>query len=209
MIHYIYSTDFDRHGDLVAGMFRDRTAQFRDRMHWDVTVDALGWETDAYDALDPLYVIAADGQGRHMGSMRFLPTTGPTMLGEVFPHLTGGGSIRSPRVWECTRFCLSPKAGSGVARQLLLAASELGLGLGLTHSVGVFDAPMTRVYRRLGWQPEVLGTRDGISAGVWTFSEEVHDRLLGLVGIHPSQSRNDFERTFASLLHAEPLSVRA
>ncbi|PWJ22106.1 acyl-homoserine-lactone synthase [Jannaschia seohaensis] len=203
-IRYLYASDLPSQADLAADMFRDRAAQFRDRMGWDVHVDEMGWETDVYDRLDPLYVIAEGADGVHAGSMRFLPTTGPTMLSEVFPYLTGDRPIRAPGIWECTRFCLAPGAGPGTARKLLLAASELGLGLGLSHSLGVFDAPMARVYRRLGWEPEVLGSSDGISAGLWTFSVATHDRLCGMVGVHPSQSRHWFER---DLGHLAPLSV--
>lgn len=199
MIEYLYASDLNRAPDLAAGMFRDRTAQFRDRMGWNVEVDDMGWETDQYDALDPLYVIARDEAGNHAGSMRFLPTTGPTMLTDVFPHLTGGGAIRSPNIWECTRFCLSPGAGPKVARLLLVAASELGLGMGLSQAVGVFDAPMMRVYRRLGWQPHLLGQRDGIAAGVWTFSPEVHDGLCESLDLSPETTRGWFEAAFDDL----------
>jgi acyl homoserine lactone synthase len=209
MIRYLYASELTEHPTLAAAMFRDRKVQFRDRMGWDVTVDELGWETDEYDALDPLYVIATDAEGRHEGSMRFLPTTGVTMLSEVFPHLLGGARVSMPGIWECTRFCLAPGASGGTARRLLLAASELGLGLGLSASVGVFDVPMLRVYRRLGWKPEVLGQQGGIAAGLWTFSEEVHDALLGACGIAPRASRNWFEATFGDIVQAEPLPTRA
>lgn len=205
MIRYLYASELEAHADLAADMFRDRTTQFRDRLGWDVSVDALGWETDAYDGIDPLYVIVTDGAGGHAGSMRFLPTTGPNMLAEVFPHLIGGGSIRSPRIWECTRFCLSPTAGGDVARRLLLAASELGLGMGLDHAVGVFDRAMVRVYRRLGWQPEVLGTEDGISAGLWTFGPATHDALLAACDIDAATSRGWFEAAFGDLPLPLPL----
>ena len=102
MIRYLFGSQLDEHCDLSSAMFRDRTAQFRDRMGWDVIVDPLGWETDEFDALDPLYVIAEDATGGHAGSLRFLPTTGPTMLRDVFPHLTGGRAIRDRLIWECT-----------------------------------------------------------------------------------------------------------
>ncbi|WP_371156365.1 acyl-homoserine-lactone synthase [Jannaschia sp. 2305UL9-9] len=205
MIRYLYASDLMAFPDLAADMFRDRAAQFRDRMGWDVTVDSMGWETDIYDGTDPLYIIAEDGIGGHAGSMRFLPTTGPVMVNDVFAHLTGTGAIRSPAIWETTRFCLSPGAGTMIARRLLLAASELGLGFGLSHAIGVFDAPMIRVYRRLGWEPRILGTQDGISAGMWTFADATHDRLCAAVDVHPGQSRHWFDQALGHL----PLPVGA
>jgi len=189
MIKFLRASELENHPDLAASMFRDRTTQFRDRMGWDVTVDQLGWETDQYDALNPIYVIAENAQGLHAGSMRFLPTSGRTMLDEIFPHLKGGRTLRSSRIWECTRFCLSPGAGADVARLMLIAGQELGLSMGLTHSVGVFDRPMVRVYRRLGFEPEVLGTEDGISAGIWKLSRTCLERMCDMSGIDPQLPR--------------------
>lgn len=183
MISFFYASQIEDHADLAAHMFRDRTAQFRDRMKWDVTVDDMGWETDQYDRLDPIYVVVRDRHGGHAGSMRFLPTTGRTMLAEIFPHLTGGRVFRDPAIWECTRFCLSPGADAGVAQMLLLACAEVGLGIGVRKSVSVFDTPMIRLYRRLGWTPEILGRADGIAAGLWTVSKEVQDHLRAETGI--------------------------
>ena len=214
MIRYVYASQLDSHADLAADMFRDRAAQFRDRMKWDVTVDELGWETDQYDALDPLYVIAEDERGHHAASMRFLPTTGRTMTGEIFPHLIGGAPIRSPLIWECTRFCLSPDAatsaaGANVATKLLLGGILLGLEMGTTHSLGVFDRPMVRVYRRLGWSPEILGSADGISAGLWTLSHEVADAFCAKLGIAPSEARGWLDAAFGDLVTADALPVTA
>ncbi len=183
MITFFHASQMNAHPDLAEQMFRDRATQFRDRMGWSVTVDPLGWETDEYDLLDPIYVVVRDRDGRHAGSMRFLPTMGRTMLAEVFPHLAGPKPIRDPGIWECTRFCLAPGAHAGVAQMLLLASAEIGLTIGVRRSVGVFDTPMIRVYRRLGWSPEVLGRADGIAAGLWTFSEAVHARLRADTGL--------------------------
>ena len=197
MIRYVYAADLDRHADLADAMFRDRAAQFRDRMGWDVAVDAMGWETDAYDACNPLYVIAQDADGGHAGSMRFLPTTGPNMLADVFGHLAT--PIRSTTTWETTRFCLAPDAAPGTARKLLLGASQLGLTMGLTHAVGVFDRPMARVYRRLGWEPAFLGEAGGIAAGLWRFSAATHDVLCRRTGIAPRETLDWIERDMGHL----------
>ena len=76
MLRYIYGRDLHHFPRLRDTMHRDRASQFRDRMKWDVTVDGDGYERDAYDAMNPLYVIWQQPDGSHGGSMRFLPTSG-------------------------------------------------------------------------------------------------------------------------------------
>ena len=55
----------------------------------------------------------------------------------------------------------------------MLAGAELGARFHLDHAVGVFDARMIRVYSKLGWPPEILGTKgtgkNAISVGLWDF----------------------------------------
>ena len=41
------------------------------------------------------------------GSLRLLPTTGPTVLADVFSDtLPDAVTFSAPTIWECTRFCL-------------------------------------------------------------------------------------------------------
>jgi hypothetical protein len=124
MLRYIHADTLPAHPALARSMFRDRARQFRDRLGWAVTVDAAGEERDAYDALNPLYVIWQDAGGRHAGSMRFLPTTGQTMVNDHFRHLTGGVRIESPLIWECSRFCLAEGAPARVSAALKFSADQ-------------------------------------------------------------------------------------
>lgn len=183
MIRFLYAGEFGGFPGLREGMFRDRAAQFRDRLRWDVTVDARGWERDAYDAMEPLYVVWQRADGGHGGSMRFLPTTGDTMVNDHFLHLTDGVRIASPFIWECTRFCLAPGAEARVSAALMLGGLELGLRFGLSHAVGVFDARMVRVYRALGWSPAILGTDGEVSVGLWAFEPGARAGLLARAGV--------------------------
>lgn len=196
MIRYLYAVDLEEHPKLSHQMFTHRAIQFHDRLGWDVTVDALGWETDAYDRIDPLYVIAQTPQGEHVGSMRFLPSTGPTMLADHFPDLTGGVTIRAPFIWECTRFCIAPNAPRSTAALLMAAAAELGIRMGLSHAVGVFDHKMPRIYKRLGWAPDVIGTQDEISAGIWAFTPDKRSHLAARAGISCEDLSAWFSRDF-------------
>ena len=136
MIRYLQADTLAQHPKLQATMFRDRAVQFRDRLGWPVSVDANGWERDDYDAMNPLYVIWQMPDGSHGGSMRFLPTTGDSMINDHFLHLTDGVRIASPFIWECTRFCLGPDIGTRGSAALMLGGLEVGLGHGLSHAVG-------------------------------------------------------------------------
>ncbi|MBK0328645.1 autoinducer synthase [Rhodobacteraceae bacterium F11138] len=202
MLRYIYANDLHKHPKLARTMFEDRADQFKTRLGWDVDVDASGQEKDDYDRLNPLYVIWEEPDGSHGGSMRFLPTTGRVMVNDVFSHLTDGTTISSPLIWECTRFCLSRKAGSNVAAALMLAGGEIMNGFGIRHFVGVFDARMVRIYRMIGSSPDVLGSdgegRDKISVGLWAFSPEAKAQIARRSGISPELSKLWFERAFGA-----------
>jgi len=211
MLRYLYADQLHHHPRLANTMFRDRAQQFHARLNWDVTVLPDGTERDDYDAMNPLYVVWERPDGRHGGSLRFLPTTGDTMVNDHFLHLTDNVRIASPFIWECTRFCLAPDAEPRVSAALMLGGLELGLSAHLSHAVGVFDARMVRIYRRLGWGPTILGSdgagRDAISVGLWAFQEEVRPRLLAKAGLSSEISRLWHERAFGAQAEAQALAV--
>lgn len=203
MLRYIYANDLHMYPVLRDSMFRDRADQFHTRLGWAVQVDDKGWEQDEYDTLNPLYVIWEAPGGRHGGSMRFLPTTGRTMVNDHFLHLTDGVTIRSPFIWECTRFCLAPNAESRVAAALMLAGGELMRAFHLSQFIGVFDARMVRIYRMIGAVPDVLGSagmgRNQISVGLWTYSHADRARVLMRAGLSSAASEVWFDRSFGAL----------
>ncbi len=200
MLRYLYASELALFPRLQASMFRDRAEQFQKRLRWAVTVDDRGWERDEYDDLDPLYVIWERPDGSHGGSMRFLPTTGRTMVNEHFLTLLDGVEVRSPLIWECTRFCLTPEADSRVAAGLMLGGGELMRAFGLRHFVGVFDARMVRIYRMIGSSPEVLGSsgdgKETISVGLWDYSPVARARVMARAQISSEMSEAWFEQSF-------------
>jgi len=200
MLRYIYANDLHKHPKLADAMFRDRADQFKTRLGWEVDVDENGYERDQYDGLNPLYVIWEDAHGGHGGSMRFLPTTGRTMVNEHFTQVMGGGTITSPVIWECTRFCLSRNAESKAAAALMLGGGEIMQNFGIEHFVGVFDARMVRIYRMIGSSPDVLGSegsgRDQISVGLWHFDKAAQMQVAKRAGLSPEVSRLWFRLAF-------------
>jgi len=213
MLRYLYSDQLDNFPKLRDTMFRDRADQFSNRLGWEVSVDENGFETDQYDALNPLYVIWEMPDGTHGGSMRFLPTTGRTMINEHFTHVMGGGAVVSPLVWECTRFCLAKGAPAHVAAALMLGGGEIMRGFGIVQFVGVFDARMVRIYRMIGSSPEVLGSvgegRDQISVGLWAFTPEAQRKVAAKAGITAEQTRRWFEAAFGRVTQDDPAELLA
>lgn len=202
MIRYLYADQLNSYPKLRDSMFRDRADQFKTRLGWEVMVDDDGFERDQYDDLNPLYVIWENADGMHGGSMRFLPTTGRTMVNEHFTDLLGGGTITSPLIWECTRFCLNRDAESRVAAALMLAGGEVMNGFGVAHFAGVFDARMVRIYRLIGSSPEILGStgkgRDAISVGLWDFTTDAQAKVAAKAGLSLELSRLWFDRAFGN-----------
>jgi N-acyl-L-homoserine lactone synthetase len=192
MIKAVYASDLFRRPLLAASMFRDRTAQFRERLGWDVQVDDMGLEFDQYDAHNPLYLIAEAEDGSHVASTRIMPTVGPTMVGEHFSHLTGGVAFQSPLVWESTRFCISPRIRERTAQAhripaaLLWAGARVALNAGVEFFIAVFGEPMFRFYKSNGWLPDVLGSGESpegpIYAGLWEVTPEICAHLARRAG---------------------------
>jgi len=212
MLLYLYADQLDAFPTLKNTMFRDRATQFSDRLKWDVTVDENGHERDEYDGCDPMYLIWRRQNGTHGGSMRLMPTTGPCMVNDHFSHLAGA-EIRSPFIWECTRFCLSPDLGAQTARisaAIMLAVVEAGLKFHLKHAVGVFDPRVSRLYRSLNCCPEVIGSsglgRNKIQVGLWHLSEEMRVGLCDETGITPELSSLWLKQAFDAPVLAEQIA---
>lgn len=194
MIKIVHAADLYRRPVLAASMFRDRAAQFSERLRWGaIQLDDLGLEFDEYDDLNPVYVIIEDEAGEHCASVRLMPTTGRTMLNEHFTELCGGVELRSPLIWEATRLCLSPREGvpGSVARRapsaLFYATCDLAIRSGVEFLVAVYFTHMQRVWKLAGFAPEVLGTAmtaDGeICAGLWELTPEFRELMGRRAGV--------------------------
>ncbi|HMN87001.1 MAG TPA: acyl-homoserine-lactone synthase, partial [Bauldia sp.] len=132
MILIIEQYNLARYRHLVDEMFRLRARVFRDRLGWDVSVRD-GMERDRYDDCNPVYIVYADETGREVkGSLRLLPTTGPTLLADTFADtLPDAAALSAPTIWECTRFCINEDTlGARGAEETLFASAVLFAALG-------------------------------------------------------------------------------
>jgi acyl homoserine lactone synthase len=77
---------------------------FIERLGWQLSVTP-GFEQDAYDCPETVYIILKNQCGEICGCSRLLSTNRPYMLAEVFPELLGTlPAPRSDHVWELSRF---------------------------------------------------------------------------------------------------------
>jgi N-acyl-L-homoserine lactone synthetase len=180
----------------IDAMHRLRRKVFHDRMGWDVSV-IRQWEIDGFDVLDPLYLLSVDQNNRVVGTLRLLPTTGFTMINDVFNALLPDKTpIVSPLIWESSRFAVDHEADvpigpNGISRataELGLGMNALGMRLGLTHIVTVYDALVHRTLRRASCAGEPIGDpqRIGKSLAYAVFYEvgpETESRVRAVSGI--------------------------
>jgi acyl-homoserine lactone synthase len=92
----------------LDGMHRDRKRVFVDWLKWNIPVTDGVYEIDQFDTEDAVYLIEADPDGRHLASIRLLPSSRPHLLSDVFADLCEGPVPRGRHIWELTRFCVSP-----------------------------------------------------------------------------------------------------
>lgn len=186
MLHFLDNQYIENHTLLSQTMFRDRAAQFRGRLGWDVKVDERGFEKDEYDDKDSTYIVLEQDDGRHAGSIRLRPMVKPTMLVDHFSHLADVTPFQRMDTWECTRFCLSPNAPYRTANLLLAGIEAFTLSRNVHALVAVYDKRVQRVYRRLGVAPLVLGQSalgpEQVFVGVWSKADMIYaNRPLGRV----------------------------
>lgn len=155
----LHTSQFGRHLDLLAAMYRLRRRVFKDRLDWSVSVSGE-FELDVYDALGPTYLIAVSDAGGVVGTVRLLPTTGPNMLADTFPALLGDyPAPRDGKIIESSRFCVDTSlaaepAGHGLSRVTLMlfaAMVEAARATGADQIVTVTDTRMERILRRAEW----------------------------------------------------------
>ena len=210
MIVVVEQHSANRHAALVDEMFRMRARVFGERLKWDVRI-ADGRERDKYDDEAPVYLIYTDDEtGVVTGSLRLMPTTGPTLLADFFSDtIPASASISSPTIWECTRFCLDNSYFSKGARdELILASSvmlvalgEVAIKAGIESILGNFDSTILRLYRQLGCEVDVLGVTHRYGRPVYLGSfpvAEVNVRKLQAKQMHMLAMRPRATRILAA-----------
>ena len=203
MIDVIMKRDADTRSSDIQEMHRMRYQVFKERMNWDVqTFDRM--EFDAYDDMNPVYILAFDGDDKLVGTWRMLPTTGPYMLRDVFPELLDGQPAPcDPRIWECSRFAVQT---AGATNRDSLAAfgkatSEIFCGLvefclvsDIEQIITVYDMRIGRLLPRIGCAPTWRGRPHRVGntvtlAGLFDINQGVLSAIREASGITGSVIR--------------------
>lgn len=167
----IMKSDAYADGDrIAANMHRDRKRVFVDILKWQVPVVRGEFEIDQFDTSQAVYLVSADGGGEHYGSFRLLPSTGPHILGSLFPELCDEGVPTGPGIYEISRGCLSPRLRAAqrlrVRNQLVTAAVEFALANGIDTFTCVADGGWYSQILAMGWRCEPLGLPRQIGGSV-------------------------------------------
>ena len=146
----------------LLAMYQFRASVFRQRLSWEVGL--LGeMEVDAYDALDPVYLMMRDEVGAVCACLRMLPTTGPYMLQNTFSELMQ--DCKAPvaeNMLELSRFAVASRFAKGfgfseMTCRVIRAAIDYGSRHGLENYVTVTTPALERLLLRFGLTMQRLG----------------------------------------------------
>ena len=122
-----------------------------------------GREIDQFDTDEAVYLLGLDAAGHVTSVVRLVPTTGPTLLRDVFSHAVTCGRIpRDECIYEMTRYFLSNEPQERVERwlvagEVLCAMFEYALAAGLKQLSLVCDAFFMPALLESGWKVHPLG----------------------------------------------------
>jgi acyl homoserine lactone synthase len=212
----IQAHEYHKYANILDQMFRLRKTIFADTLGWDVTVVGP-YERDCYDALRPVYLVWCDERRmRFYGGMRLMPTTGPTLLYDVFrATFPAATDLVAPGIWEGTRMCIDeaaitrdfPDVDAGRAFSLLLLAlCECALDHGIHTMISNYEPYLKRVYKRAGAEVDELGRCDGygrypVCCGAFEVSQRVLRNMRQMLNVSaPLYVRPKPERSVATRL---------
>ena len=152
--------------NLYARVAGYRHQVFVERLGWPLHTEN-GMESDQFDRPDTVYVVAQDAHGHITGCARLLSTTGPYLLGEVFPQLLNGlPPPHSPEVWELSRFAAVDLHSRGapyestptrVAHKLLELSIACAAGHGAKKLIAVTSVAVERLLSRMDFHSHRAG----------------------------------------------------
>ncbi|MBR0778812.1 GNAT family N-acetyltransferase [Bradyrhizobium diazoefficiens] len=176
MIHVVSAVNRHLYEDVIEQHFRVRHEIFVEERNWGALRKPDGRDIDDYDNEDTIYLLALDDR-RVVGGYRLYPTTKPTMMSEVFPHLAAvRGCPSDPLIWEWSRFFVARDRRDGVLNlQLMAAAQEFCLEQGIECLCLVMETWWLPRFHDIGFLVTPLGLPTLIEDS-WTMAATIEVR---------------------------------
>lgn len=183
MILFIHGYERQERTALFNQMFHHRKKIFIDQKKWSIDVTDGEYEIDEFDRDDTAYVCSVRPDGTLAGSARLINTAADHMAASTFQYMFPGLTIRSPTIWEGTRFAvpednrIQPNGVSRAACEVILGVCLFGLEFGASQMTAIYEAPMARIYRKCGLTHYVLArhrteAHGSVHFGLWDISRE-------------------------------------
>jgi len=161
MFHVTSSVADDMPETHLRAMFEARKSVFVDLLKWDVPVLDGRYEIDQFDDEHAHYLVLTDGDGRHLGSARLLPTLRAHILGTFYPQLCDHGPPTGETIYEITRFCLDRRLRAlerrAVRNTLVRALVDHALAQGITRYSAIAELGWFQQILAFGWECWPLG----------------------------------------------------
>jgi acyl-homoserine lactone synthase len=184
MIHAISSVNRHLYEDVIEQHFHLRHEIFVEERKWETLRRPDRREIDAYDNEDTVYLLALEDR-RVVGGHRLYPTTKPSMMSEVFPHLAAvRGCPSDPLVWEWSRYFVVRDRRDGVLNlQLMAAVQEFCLDQGIAQVSAVMETWWLPRFHEAGFVVTPLGLPELVEKA-WTMAATIDVRQETLEALH-------------------------
>jgi N-acyl-L-homoserine lactone synthetase len=194
MIVFVHGYERDTRPELFDTMFRHRKQVFIDRLGWTLPPTGGHYEIDEFDREDTVYICSLLPSGELAGSVRLLNTTTPHMAIGPFATMFPDVTVRSPTIWEVTRFAvpddrrLQPNGVSRAACEVLLGMCLFGLEYGVSQLTAIYEPPLARLFKKCGMTHYVLARHQSanygsIHFGLWDISRQLEKSIRGATAI--------------------------
>ncbi len=206
MIEMFTRRDQPLYPEIFQQMYRQRYDIYVKRRRWQGLQSDDDCEIDQYDNDEAVYLLAVDEDENVKAGLRLLPTTGPHIFSDLFPHLAANGEVPcGEHIMELTRFYVAPHGSNKHSRWWLSGVISIGmfeycLNNGITQITSVIDTFLLNQMLEAGWRARPLGLPEhygeGIAVGVLIdVSEEAIEHTRRVRGVEGMVFHDDHDRT--------------
>ncbi len=205
MIEVVQTGQFGKTNSIIE-MHKVRKLIFKDRMGWDVDINASGLEIDDYDLPETVYILVRDDSGRVSGVWRMLPSASPSMIRNIWPEFLD--SFEMPvddHAWEVSRFGVytyanSPrdniKASNRITAKLILGLLSVCQLTGITDIYTMYNLQIAKSVGKIGFFAEETSEEIPVEGkpsvvGRIRTDLEALNRVKNITGMHCNLTLND------------------